>query len=716
MPPAAPSPFRPPAVPLIAVDPYFSVWSCANRLTDDVTRHWTGSPQPLAGLVRLDGRRVYRFLGAAPATVPALPQVGLEVLPTRTVYRFATAGVELTVSFLTPAIIHDLAVFSRPVTYLEFTLRSLDGRPHRAELYFEASAQLAVDHVGQDVTWGRLRLKGLDVQFCGTADQRVLERSGDDLRIDWGHLYLAAPLAQAPRTACRTLGSGLEGFAAGAALSEEDAVGFPRSVAAVRPALTCTFPELALAAGGAPLSRFIVLAYDDGYSLEYHHRKLRPYWRSADLDIGELLTRSVAEYAVLDRRCAEFDAELMADLTRSGGPRYAALCALAYRQCCAAHKLAVDFDGTAVYFSKETHSNGCINTVDVTYPSAPFFLLLNPVLLRAQIEPICVYARSPRWKFDFAPHDMGTYPKANGQVYGGGELSADVQMPVEECGDMLLLATALTRAQGHSDFAAANIDMLRQWANYLLGRSFNPEKQLCTDDYFGPQGQNTNLSVKAILALGAYAQLCDRLGLEDEAGRFWPAARERVELWIAAAEDGDHYRLAFNKPGTWSLKYNLIWDELLELRLFSGAVIRRELDFYRHKLQRFGVPLDNRKNYSKVDWTVWIACLAESSEEFDAYIDPLYAWACATGTRAPLTDWYWTTTTRQVQWGFGPYGRRGFQARSVVGGVYMKLLLDKKAAGRWQKRARASAHTDPAAGMVPVSGVVPPTQPVETDG
>ena len=107
----------------------------------------------------------------------------------------------------------------------------------------------------------------------------------------------------------------------------------------------------------------------------------------------------------------------------------------------------------------------------------------------------------------------------------------------------------------------------------------------------GRLAHNTNLSLKAILALGAYAQLCDRLELAKEAAGFWQTAREMAARWVHEADDGDHYRLAFDRPGTWSLKYNLVWDRLLELNLFPAEVTRRELASYRARMERYGLPL-----------------------------------------------------------------------------------------------------------------------------
>jgi len=351
---------------------------------------------------------------------------------------------------------------------------------------------------------------------------------------------------------------------------------------------------------------------------------------------------------------------------------------LAYRQCLAAHKLVADFDGTPLYFSKENFSNGCIATVDVTYPSSPFFLLFNTELLKGMLTPVLDYARSPRWKFPFAPHDLGTYPKANGQVYGGGEHSEENQMPVEECGNMLLMVAALAKAEGNAEYARRYWSLLTHWAEYLRAKGLDPENQLCTDDFAGHLARNTNLSLKAILALGGYALLCQMLGEEQKAQEYRQLAEEMVGQWLQMADDGDHYCLAFDKPGTWSLKYNLVWDRLLGLNLFPAEVARKEVAYYKRQMQRYGVPLDNRSLYTKLDWEVWVATLAESREDFHLFLDAIWRWMNETPSRVPLTDWYWTHDGKQV----------GFQARSVVGGVFLPMLTDSKVWRKWLGRSR----------------------------
>ncbi|MCX5683683.1 MAG: DUF4964 domain-containing protein, partial [Planctomycetota bacterium] len=135
---------RPPSVPLVACDPYFSIWSPADKLTDAETVHWTGKPHRLHSMISVDGK-AYRLMGAEPADVAALPQTGLTVLPTRTIYEFGGAGVLVTLTFMTPALPDDLDILSRPVTYLTWDVRSADGKPHAVAVYYDHSAELTVD-------------------------------------------------------------------------------------------------------------------------------------------------------------------------------------------------------------------------------------------------------------------------------------------------------------------------------------------------------------------------------------------------------------------------------------------------------------------------------------------------------------------------------------------------------------------------------------------
>ena len=668
-------PFRPPAVPLVTHDPYFSAWSVSDELTETEVRHWTGTNYGLCGLVRIDSQ-TFRCIGSHPPDVPAMAQTGLEVTATRTTYDFEAGGVRLTLTFLSPLLPHDLDVLARPVTYLTWEARATDGGAHDVSVYLHVQGEWVVNTASQPVVSARYRRPGMDVLRMGSAKQPVLETAGDNLRIDWGYVYLAVPQEAEAATVLTGADPGRQAFLQTGTLPDADEIAAPRPAHDGWPVLACALPLGPV--GDAPVSRHVLLAYDDVFSIEYFYRKIRPYWRRDGLGIAELLQTAERDYEPLTARCRAFDAEIATDLQNVGGEGFAALCALAFRQCIAAHKLAVDFDGTPLFLSKENFSNGCIATVDVTYPSAPFFLLLNPDLLRAMLTPILDYANTSHWRFPFAPHDLGTYPLCNGQVYGGGERSEDDQMPVEECGNMLILLAALTQVDGHTEYAEKYWPLLAQWAAYLRDKGLDPENQLCTDDFAGHLAHNVNLSLKAILGLGGFAALCEKTGRAEDAAAYRRTAQAMADEWVRMADDGDHYRLAFDKPGTWSQKYNLVWDTLLGLNLFPPDVARKEIAYYKAKQNVYGLPLDSRSDYTKLDWIVWTATLAEDPADFAALTEPLYAWANATPTRVPLTDWYWTTDGKKA----------GFQARSVVGGLYLPLLKDAALWRKWAARAQ----------------------------
>jgi hypothetical protein len=661
---------RPPAVPLVAHDPYFSIWSISDRLNGDGTKHWTGKPNTLSAYARIDGK-TYRIMGRERQPSAELSQTRLEITPTRTIYEFSGAGANVGLTFFTPALPGDLDVLSRPLTYLEWTAASVDGKEHQVEIYFDAAADLVVNTPDQAASTARFQLDGLPLLRMGSREQPVLAKRGDDLRIDWGYLYLAADRGESAAAYAGDRNLARTAFDSTGRLPDSDDLGVGE------PAPRRGGPFLAYSlglgkVGAAPVARYLMLGYDDLYAIEYFQRRERSWWRRNGADAADLLRSARREHDSLLARSKQFDTELTADLRKAGGEKYAQLAILAYRQTLAAHKLVADADGTALYFPKENFSNGCIATVDVIYPSAPFTLLFSPRLLKAQLQPVMDYARMDRWRFPFAPHDLGTYPQANGQVYGGGERTEENQMPVEESGNMLILLAGLAHVEGNADYAARYWPQVTKWAEYLKEKGLDPENQLSTDDFAGHLAHNANLSIKAILALGAYSQLAAMTGHPQDAARYRQTAQEFAKKWSELAIDGDHYKLAFDKSGTWSQKYNLVWDKLLGLNLFPKEIARQEIAYYLTKQNAYGLPLDNRRDYTKLDWVLWTATLAENRADFDKIVAPAWQFANESASRVPLTDWYDTKTAKM----------QGFQARSVVGGLFIPMLAD---AAIWKK-------------------------------
>ena len=666
---------RAPATPLILHDPFLSVWSRGDTLTDDWPVHWTGREQQMSGMLRVDGT-AYRFIGRnnrMADRVAAMQQVSREVTPLRSIYRFAAAGIELTLTFTNPLLPDDLELLGRPVSYVDISVRSTDGQAHTVAAYYDWSANWTVGNLETEISWGRHRAGDVEALFMGAAQQQPLKRSGDQVQIEWGYLYLSSEPGRAVQSAFGDDHFLREQFALTGTIPDRDDVraGRPLRMPAGSTDKVTAFAADLGSVGASPSRWSLLLAYDQIWAMTYFDRRLRPYWsRNGESAIG-LIEQSWREREDVLARVAAFDTNLIADLEAAGSEIYARLGILAFRQCLGAHILVEDFGGDLLHFSKESSSNGSMGTVDLTYPGAPFFLHFNPALLEAQLRPVLAYAQSGRWPFPYAPHDVGQYPWANGQNYGGGDRTEHDQMPVEESGNMLILVTALAQRIGSTALAEEFFTELTSWADYLVASGLDPQNQLCTDDFAGHMPHNANLAIKAILGIGAFGQLCAVIGKAEQAQPYLQTARLWAAQWETMANDGEAYRLAFDQPGTWSQKYNLVWDRILGLNLFDPQIAERELALYRGNFKRYGLPLDSRAAYTKLDWLVWSACLTRKQDDFDAMLAPLAHWLDDAPVRVPLSDWFETDT------GLLATGA-GFWARSVVGGIFIKLMINRQ--------------------------------------
>ncbi|MDP4238659.1 MAG: DUF4965 domain-containing protein [Bacteroidota bacterium] len=587
-------------------------------------------------------------------------QKSVAISATQTRYLFDCGPVQLGLVFTAPLLMNDLDLISTPVNYISYDVRSLDKKKHDVQVYFETTPQLAVNSDNQPVRSERIKKDKLTFLKTGTINQPILGQSGDDVRIDWGYLYLGGQLSATESLELGESDSMKRSFlSTGELIQSVDPRTLPANMKEKMTVLA--YSNKLGAVSREPVRGHFMIGYDDVSSIRYFYEDLLPYWKhNGTIDIFQAFEKAEKSYPDLITRCNDFDRQLNSDAEKAGGKEYAQLCALAYRQAIAAHKLVQDKNGNLLFLSKENNSGGFINTVDVTYPSAPLFLLYNPELLEGMLNPNFYYSESGRWTKPFPAHDLGNYPIANGQNYGE-------DMPVEEAGNMLLLTTAIAAAEGNADYARKHWDVMSVWVDYLLQAGLNPENQLCTDDFAGHIAHNTNLSVKAILGIAGYGKMAAMLGKEEVAAKYTHAARDMAKKWTAMAHDGDHYRLTFDRPGTWSQKYNLVWDKVLDLGIFPQEVARQEVAYYLKNQNKYGLPLDSRKTYTKSDWILWTACLANTPEGFRQLITPVYKYANETASRVPLSDWHETTDGTFV----------GFKARSVVGGYFMKMLEDK---------------------------------------
>lgn len=598
---------------------------------------------------------LYKNILENKADIKQARQNSVDVMATGSYYNFTCGPVNLDLVFTAPMLIDDLDLISTPINYISYQVKSTDGKKHDVQFYLATSAQLTVNEMNQPTISEIVTENGTKYLKAGSAEQKVLERTGDLVSIDWGYLYIPAingkvALSSARDAESSFIASGklpksLKGKQKSTSLSNMPMLVFCNNLGKVEEARD-----------------FMMIGYDEVFDIQYMNKNYKAYYARDGKTIFDAFDEMRTDYDSIMERCRQLDKMIYDDALAAGNKKYAEALAGNYRLVMAAHKLFQDDKGNTLYFSKENKSNGCVNTVDLTYPESPLYLLYNPELQKGMVLSILDYALSDQRKGkNCAAHDLGQYPRANGQVYGDS-------MPLEESANIILLCDAICKVTGNADWLKPYADVLATWAKYCREEGQNPGKQLCTDDFKGPSEQNTNLSIKAIMAVAAYADLLPKLGgSEKTAEEYRTAAKNMALLWEADARDGDHYRMEFHKAGTWSQKYNLVWDLMWGWNYFPAEVIDREIKYYLTKQEKYGLPLDCRDLQTKSDWILWTASMAPDTETFLQFADRHYDYINETTSRIPLSDFYMTDTNRSCN----------FSARSVIGGLWMKVLMDR---------------------------------------
>ena len=665
-----------PSYPLFLKDPYFSLWSPTDELNASFPKVWWGETKPAYGFVRTE-EGTFCFLGEAEKVLPfgvkKAVQTAIDVTSFTTDYLFKAGKAVLKLSFVSPLLPTDPDMISMPVCYMKYEISGVK----QAEISLFLNRRICyndfIASTEKQVRGGVAALDECEAAFFGLKRQKFLSNNDDGIGADWGYFYLAA------KEAYFTDDCGLSAY-----------------LAAADKAFSFDGENVWLAALQSEKSGRIIIAYDDITAIDYFGSVRKTAYLETHT-IFETIGNAFLQADDIDARLASFDADLKKRAEKISEEYYAILVA-SLRQSVAAHKLVRDDEGNLLFLSKENHSDGCIATVDVSYPSMPLYLLYNTELVKGMMRPILKFARMPVWTFDFAPHDVGIYPACCGQVYALTQnndkyharymkdgfmqtyfpiytLPASFapydfryQMPVEECANMLIMFAACFKRDGDISFFIQNADLCEKWVKYLVKYGLHPEDQLCTDDFAGHLKNNLNLSVKAAVGIGAFALLQKAAGAIDSAEKFFAVAREYAEEITRFCLSFSHSPLTWESgEETFSLKYNLVFDKLLGLNLFPQTLSEKETEYYLTRTAEFGVPLDSRKGYTKSDWIRWAAALTDEKKKAAALIHPIAEFLKRSPERMPFGDWYETADGKKCV----------FTARSVQGGCFILLMNER---------------------------------------
>ena len=497
------SDFRPSATPLFILSPTTAVWLRSDNITDMPATHWIPFfTMSMTAYLRVDGKP-FRFLGvdftpaadAGPVLAPPMQQTSRVVQNTQTIFTLEAAGVQLQLTFTTPAFPDDLTTSSRPIVYITVAVSSVDGSKHAVQLYIDQASDFPLNSVNErlmfaDVSsqWAKVMPHAHVLTMHGY-DNIAFGVKGDQVKPNWSHIYFSTSSlllsASAQHNASFTRGA----FLSNRPLQPSD-LNKPRLIGTDFPVSAFTF-ELGMVSPGATQMVVVMFAVDDVYTMKWFGGYQSPLWRHTySGSVVQMIAAGLQDYFALKRRAEQYDAEVLTDLTSKAGPRYATLAALAHRQVMGATTSVWNQDKQEAWvYMKEQSSDGDVSTVDVIFPASPFYLYLSGAeQLRLMLLPLLAYANNETevsYGLPWAPHHLGTWPVCD-------LLAAEQeQMPVEESANMLIMLAAIAQRQGGAvDYLVPYLPVLTTWAEYINSSLPDPGLQLCTDDFEGPSPHN----------------------------------------------------------------------------------------------------------------------------------------------------------------------------------------------------------------------------------
>ncbi|THV08425.1 DUF1793-domain-containing protein [Dendrothele bispora CBS 962.96] len=663
------TPFNPPSVPLAVRTPYLSAWlnqGEGTALNGDWATFWNGQIVGWAGFVKVDGK-AYSFLGNAGvpnATFDKAVQKSSTFTSTQSVFVLNAGPVDVTVTFLSPVEPDDLPKQSFPFAYMAVSFYSIDGGSHSVQVYSDISGEWVLGDLTRTIEWSTQIQDALTHQVQ-LQNQTNFQEGGAD-RIQQGSAYYSTlnqssglTYQTGPDVDLRAL------FINQGKLNNTQDSNFR--------AISDNFPVFAYAHDVGTVNTFTTdpVVYSVGFvrdpAVEYivangqfQDRSL--YFWSQFTEVQDAITSFLNDYKDALSRANEIDTKVETDAS-AVSEDYAGIVALSVRQMLGSIEITLSkkSDGSfntddVLVFMKEISSSGNVNTVDVIYPAWPALLYLNPTLGKDLLEPLFQYQATGQYPNKYAAHDIGSsYPQAHGHNDGNDE-----PMPVEESGNMLIMALSYAQETGDNSQIQKYESLLDQWTQFLITDSLIPANQISTDDFAGPLENQTNLAIKGIIGIKAMAQIASLLGDSSKSSNYSSVASSYVSQWqdLAVSADGRHLVLAYGDSSSWDLSYNLYADKLLKLNLFSDSVYSMQTAWYKSVANTFGVPLDTRHTYTKSDWEIWTAAFVDDRSVRDMLIGSVKKFASNGTSKQPLGDWYETTNGTA----------EGFKARPVVGG------------------------------------------------
>ncbi|KAK9895539.1 DUF1793-domain-containing protein [Cystobasidium minutum MCA 4210] len=657
---------RVPSIPLIVKSPYLQAWMPVGanqpRLAGKWCQFWTGQEQGWTGFIRVDGH-AYTFLGDPSLYGQSLAiQESYQLSATSTIFSFLAGPVSFNVTFLTPTYPKDPVQQSLPFGFYEISFRSRDGLLHDVQIYTDIAGDWLSGDLATPIYWETHREDGLAwhtaeafaPQTFDEYDEKIMSgqvtlatEDTNNLTVRTGNHHDVrrmfvkfGGLDDGEDTQYRRIGENWPVFA------------FAKSYQVANETKRALFSLGHVRDLGISYRR-TVLSHTESLSLLYQHKYPT---------LKKLVQAVFGGYPIAVKASKDLDLQVYQD-ARKISYDYALLCALSLRQAFATIELTHHHAYGIQAWVKEISSDGNMLTVDIIYPMLPMLLYLCPEYIGWMMQPLLEY-QSKGPVYESCAHDLGMhYPYATGPSDG-----SDSHMPVEESGNILIIALAYAQATGDTSLLQRYYSLFEQWTIFLMRKALIPELQLSTDDFMGPAVNQSSLALKGgigIRAMAEIARLVDRNGTVFEtAANLYFSAWEKL---ATSRKRSKHLVLSYEKGSSWMLAYNLYAEQLLGVVIVPKHIYERQDAFYPSQKRSFGIPLDSRRTWTKTDWLSWAAAATSNKTVSHMLLQGPMEFIRSGNSDAPLSDWYDTVD------GSSP----GFRARPVVAGHFSFLALEK---------------------------------------
>ncbi|KAL8779313.1 MAG: hypothetical protein Q9213_006993, partial [Squamulea squamosa] len=557
--------------------------SSVAALPSSSPQFWAGQELTLGVMARVSDQ-TFSLLGVASAPDDVRPAtvVSAEYTSTRTVFTLSAGNSTFRLDFLSPVSPSNYVRQSLPFSYLTVSVSNAGGAAVQVYADIDESwTGQSGSTAANSSTTGQTSVFQLSVDGAVTYTQNAMDQAL------WGEAVFASRSSNSSRLAIQSgpMNSVRGLFARNGTLSGSTPTYAAKDVVAIAQDL-------------GPISSTASVTYAIGYTrdaaVNYLGNARALYYSATYKDSISAVSHFLDDYTDAASEASALDANIDSKATGAAGTNYSDIVTLSVRQAYGGTDLTIPA-GTlntddVMLFLKEISSDGNVNTVDVIYPTFSIFYVMDPEYIRLVLEPVVRYLESGRWPQPWTIHDIGaSYPNATGHDNGQAE-----QQPIEETGNILILAYAYTLASKSSTWASSHRSLFQGYADYLVTDGFNIASQLSTDDGAGPLANQTNLAVKAAVGLTAFGALYNLQNYTDIGKSY---ANELYNHSLATDEGKTHFLLQYpeslNNGSAYSTVFNLYPDSLLGLNTFPQEAFEMQASFYPTVRAETGVPLDS---------------------------------------------------------------------------------------------------------------------------